>query len=55
MRKLKNTVFYLVVTGGFTALMYWIVEQGKLLEVGKKIISPTSKDSQWVQFLFFVS
>jgi Kef-type K+ transport system membrane component KefB len=51
MRNLKNTLFYLVVTGGFTALMYWIVEQGKLLEVGKKIVSPSSTDSQWVQFL----
>ena len=51
MRNFKNTLFYLVVTGGFTALMYWIVEQGKLLEVGKKIVSPSSTDSQWVQFL----
>jgi Kef-type K+ transport system membrane component KefB len=31
--------------------MYWIVEQGKLLEVGRKIVSPSSTDSQWVQFL----
>ncbi len=51
MRNLKNTLFYLVITGGFTALMYWIVEQGKLLEVGRKIISPSSSDSQWAQFL----
>ncbi|MGL2965165.1 cation:proton antiporter [Flavobacterium sp. XGLA_31] len=51
MRNLKNTLFYLVVTGGFTALMYWIVEQGRLLEVGRKIISPSSSDSQWTQFL----
>jgi hypothetical protein len=51
MRNFKNTLFYLVVTGGFTALMYWIVGQGKLLEVGKKIVSPSSSDSQWVQFL----
>jgi Kef-type K+ transport system membrane component KefB len=51
MRNFKNTLFYLVVTGGFTALMYWIVEQGKLLEVGKKIVSPSTSDSQWVQFL----
>ena len=51
MRNLKNTLFYLVVTGGFTALIYWIVEQGKLLEVGRKIISPSSNDSQWMQFL----
>lgn len=31
--------------------MYRIVEQGKLLEVGRKIVSPSSNDSQWVQFL----
>jgi len=51
MRNLKNTLFYIIVTGGFIWLMYWIVEQGKLLEVGKKIVSPTTKDSQWIQFL----
>jgi Kef-type K+ transport system membrane component KefB len=51
MRNLKNSLFYIIVTGGFTYLMYRIVEQGKLLEVGRKIVSPSSSDSQWVQFL----
>ncbi|MCF6131192.1 cation:proton antiporter [Flavobacterium wongokense] len=51
MRNFKNTLFYLFIIGGFTWLMYWIVEQGKLLEVGRKIVSPASTDSQWVQFL----
>ncbi|HNP33052.1 MAG TPA: cation:proton antiporter [Flavobacterium sp.] len=51
MRNLKNTLFYLFVIGGFTTLMYWTLEQGRLLEVGRKIVSPTSNDSQWVQFL----
>ncbi|NNT70794.1 cation/H(+) antiporter [Flavobacterium sp. IMCC34852] len=51
MRNLKNTLFYLFVTGGFGYLMYWIIEQGKLLEVGRKIVSPSSADSQWIQFL----
>ena len=32
-------------------MMYRIVEQGKLLEVGRKIVAPTSDASQWVQFL----
>ncbi len=32
-------------------MMYWIIGQGKLLEVGRKIVSPTSADSQWIQFL----
>lgn len=51
MRNLKNTLFYLIIIGGFTTLMYWTVEQGRLLEVGQKIVHPTSGDSQWVQFL----
>ncbi|MBP6558065.1 MAG: cation:proton antiporter, partial [Flavobacterium sp.] len=51
MRNLKNTLFYLVITGGFGYLMYWIIGQGKLLEVGRKIVSPTSADSEWIQFL----
>jgi Kef-type K+ transport system membrane component KefB len=51
MRNFKNSLFYIIVTGGFIYLMYRIVEQGKLLEVGRKIVSPSSTDSQWVQFL----
>lgn len=51
MRNFKNSIFYLFVIGGFTALMYWTLAQGKLLEVGRTIISPSSDDSQWVQFL----
>ena len=51
MRNFKNTIFYLFVIGGFTTLMYWTLEQGKLLEVGRTIISPSSGDSQWMQFL----
>ena len=51
MRNLKNTLFYIAVTGGFTALIYWIIGQGKALEVGRHIVSPTVNDSQWVQFL----
>ena len=51
MRNLKNSLFYIFITGGFTYLMYRIVEQGKLLEVGRKIVAPTSDASQWVQFL----
>lgn len=51
MKNFKNSLFYIIVIGGFTYLMFRIVEKGKLLEVGKKIISPSSNDSQWVQFL----
>lgn len=51
MKKIKNTLFYLGVTGGFTALMFWIVSQGKLLELGRNIIVKTPKDSLFNQFL----
>ena len=32
-------------------MIYRIVEQGKLLEVGRTIVSPSNTNSQWVQFL----
>ncbi|SFB15628.1 transporter, CPA2 family [Flavobacterium swingsii] len=51
MKKLKNALFYFTVTGGFTALMYWVVGQGKNLEIGRKVITPSTKNTQWNQFL----
>lgn len=51
MKNLKNAIFYIGVTGGFTALIYWIVTKGKELEIGRNIISPTSKDTLFNQFL----
>jgi len=51
MRKFKNTLFYLSVTGGFTTLMFWIVSKGKVLEFGRNVVAKTSKDSMFNQFL----
>lgn len=51
MKNLKNSLFYLGVTGGFTALMFWIITQGKQLEIGRRIISNASKDTFFNQFL----
>jgi Kef-type K+ transport system membrane component KefB len=51
MKNLKNTLFYFLVTGGFVVLMYWIIGKGKLLEVGRDIVTPTTKDSLFTQFL----
>ena len=45
MKKYKNTLFYLGVTGGFTAVMYWIIKEGKHLEGNKIIIHPTASVS----------
>ena len=51
MKNLKNSLFYLGVTGGFTALMFWIITQGKELEIGRRIISKASQDTFFNQFL----
>ncbi|WP_073308682.1 cation:proton antiporter domain-containing protein [Flavobacterium terrae] len=55
MKNLKNAIFYFAVTGVFTTLMYWIVGEGKGLEIGRKIIAPTSKNTYWNDFLIALS
>lgn len=51
MKNYKNTIFYLVITGGFTALMYWIITKGKHLEAAKTIETPESGNGSWSDFL----
>lgn len=51
MKKLKNALFYFTVTGGFITLMYWVVGQGKFLENGRSVVAPTTKNTQWNEFL----
>jgi Kef-type K+ transport system membrane component KefB len=51
MKKHRNTIFYFVVTGGFTALIYWILIQGRSLQIGKKILSPVTENGHWNDFL----
>lgn len=51
MKNYKNTIFYLVITGGFSALIYWIILQGKHLEMSKRIITPNVTNDSWGDFL----
>ncbi|MBC7440772.1 MAG: cation:proton antiporter, partial [Flavobacterium sp.] len=51
MKKYKNTIFYLVITGGFTALIYWILSMGRGLEVHKKIVLPAAEKGHWNDFI----
>ena len=51
MKNHKNTIFYLVVTGGFSALIYWILGKGKGLEVHKKYIRPVVENGHWNDFV----
>ena len=46
LKKYKNSLFYIGVTGGFSVLIYWIINRGKLLELKKAtIVVNTQKDS----------
>ena len=51
MKKYKNTIFYFVVTGGFTALMYWIIIKGKSLEIGNTLAVSGTENNHWNDFL----
>ncbi|MBL0014371.1 MAG: cation:proton antiporter [Flavobacterium sp.] len=51
MRNFKNSIFYVIVTGGFSALIYWILSQGKFLEIGRNVVAVSSRKTQWTEFL----
>nr|WP_294935772.1 cation:proton antiporter [uncultured Flavobacterium sp.] len=51
MRSLKNSFFYLIIIGGFSALMYWIIMQGKTLEAGREIIPSQLESGHWNDFV----
>jgi Kef-type K+ transport system membrane component KefB len=51
MRNYRNTIFYFVVTGGFTALIYWIIGKGKALEIDKQILHSVTKNGHWDDFI----
>ncbi|TXK49275.1 cation/H(+) antiporter [Pontibacter qinzhouensis] len=49
---MKNTMFYVLVVSVFSALMYWIVVQGKLLEAAKVTETGSHVETTtWEQFL----
>lgn len=51
MKKYKNSIFYISVIGGFSALLYWIILWGSKLETGRNIIIPYSGNPQWNEFI----
>lgn len=50
-KKYKNTLFYIGVTGGFTALIYWIITKGKLLERRNNVIVSEVGNGSWYDFI----
>ncbi|WP_313374092.1 cation:proton antiporter [Chishuiella sp.] len=51
MKKYKNSIFYVVVIGFFTALIYLIAKHGINLEIGRNVHHASSNNSKWVEFL----
>jgi Kef-type K+ transport system membrane component KefB len=55
MKNHRNTIFYLVVTGGFSALIYWILGKGKDLEIDKEFLRPVIENGHWNDFVSSMS
>lgn len=51
MGKYRNTIFYISTIGIFSALMYFILVKGKILESGRSIEILESTNSQWAEFV----
>lgn len=51
MKNLKNTFFYLIVTGGFSAIIYWIISKGKFLETAKTTTTVFTSNDHWNEFM----
>lgn len=51
MKKAKTLIFYIVIIVGFSYLIKLIISQGKHLELGKKIVLPVSKTTEWMEFI----
>jgi Kef-type K+ transport system membrane component KefB len=51
MNNIKNSVFYVTVIGGFTALIYWVISKGASLEVGRGIVHKKIESNHWNDFL----
>ena len=51
MKQIRNLSFYILTIGVFSMLMYWIVQKGKGLELGRNIQIPEGNVSPWSDFL----
>ena len=51
LKKYKNTLFYLGVTSLFSVLIYWIIKQGKLLELKESNVAINSGSDSWTDFI----
>jgi Kef-type K+ transport system membrane component KefB len=50
MKKLKNSIFYVLVIGGFSVLIYWLLQQGAKLQRGNIITAQAADKNKWQDF-----
>ena len=55
MKNYKNSLFYFTITGVFTVLIYWIIAQGKQLEIGRPLRIVGTNNGHWEDFLTSMS
>jgi len=51
MKNFKNSFFYIIVIGVFSGLIYWIIGQGKLLEIPRNIVPKPLESGHWNDFV----
>jgi Kef-type K+ transport system membrane component KefB len=52
MKRIRNILFYIIIIGGFTVLIHWIVQLGENnLQSAMNVITPETEKSQWSLFL----
>jgi Kef-type K+ transport system membrane component KefB len=51
MNNIKNSLFYVTIIGGFTALIYWVISKGAALEVGRGVIHKKNVGNHWNDFV----
>ncbi|UWY28924.1 cation:proton antiporter [Flavobacterium sp. TR2] len=51
MNNIKNSIFYVTIIGGFTALIYWVISKGVALEAGRNIVKKQIESNHWKDFL----
>jgi len=55
MKHIKYTLLYFGILLFFIALIYWIIQEGKILETGTNVLEPRSSDSSLSQFFQSIS
>jgi len=51
MKQYKNLLFYVIVIGVFSSLLYWLFQAGRGLEVGRAIVIKEVVFDQWGEFI----